>query len=85
MALNEMKHLSDITVPEGVEIVELSHGEGHDQPIVSIQMIKVVEIEEPEEEAVEGEEAAEGEAPAEDAAAAEAPAEGGGDGETKED
>ena len=84
MHLNELLHLSDIKVPDGVEIVELTHGEGHDQPIVSIQMIKVVEIEEPEEEVVEGEEAAEGEAPAEDAAA-DAPAEGEGDGEKKED
>jgi len=62
MELNEMLHLSDITVAEGVEIVELSHGEGHDHPIVNIHIIKVVEIEEPELEAVEGEEAAEGDA-----------------------
>lgn len=31
-------HLSDIAVPSGVEIVELSHGAGHDQPVASIHM-----------------------------------------------
>lgn len=30
-------HLSEITVPEGVSIVELMHGEGHDHAIVSVQ------------------------------------------------
>ena len=59
LGLNEMLHLSDISVPDGVEIVELAHGEGHDQPIVNIHIIKVVEIEEPEPEEVEGEEGAE--------------------------
>ena len=84
MNLNEMLHLSDIKVPEGVEIVELSHGEGHDHPIVSVQVIKVVEIEEPEEEPVEGEEAAEGEEPAE-GEDADSDSGGDGDGESKED
>ena len=66
MGLNDMLHLSDIRVPDGVELVELTHGEGHDQPIVSIQVIKVVEIEEPEsEEGAEGEEGADGDAAAE--------------------
>lgn len=52
MELDDMLHLSDIKVPEGVEIVELSHGDenDHDQPIVAIHVIKVVEIEEPETE-----------------------------------
>ena len=70
LGLNEMLHLSDIKLPEGVEIPELAQGPEHDHAIVSIQVIKVRE--EPEEvEAAEGEEgeapAAEGEAPAEDA------------------
>lgn len=30
-------HLSDIKLPKGVTLVELSHGESHDQPVVSIQ------------------------------------------------
>jgi large subunit ribosomal protein L25 len=85
LELNEMLHLSDINVPEGVEIVELSHGEGHDQPIVNIHIIKVVEIEEPELEAAEGEEAADGEAPA-DGDGADAAADGSSDeGESKDD
>lgn len=46
LELDEMLHLSDIKVPEGVEIVELTHGEGHDQPIVSIHVVKVAPIEE---------------------------------------
>ncbi|NOQ36885.1 MAG: 50S ribosomal protein L25/general stress protein Ctc [Methylococcaceae bacterium] len=29
-------HLSEISLPEGVEIVELTHGEGHDIAVVSI-------------------------------------------------
>ena len=73
LGLNEMLHLSDIKLPEGVEIPELAQGPEHDHAIVSIHVIKVVE--EPEEEEIaeeaEGEEgeapAAEGEAPAEEA------------------
>jgi large subunit ribosomal protein L25 len=69
LKLNEMLHLSDIKVPEGVEIPELAQGPEHDHAIVSIQLIKVVEeVEETEvEEAAEGETPAEGEAPAEGA------------------
>jgi large subunit ribosomal protein L25 len=70
LGLNEMLHLSDIKLPEGVEIPELAQGPEHDHAIVSIHVIKVRE--EPEAaEAAEGEAAeapaAEGEAPAEDA------------------
>ncbi len=50
LGLDEMLHLSDIKAPEGVEIVELTHGEGHDQPIVSIQVIKAAPVEEPVDE-----------------------------------
>ena len=67
LGLNEMLHLSDITVPDGVEIVELSHGEEHDRPVVSIHVIKAAPIEEDiVDEVAEGEE---GEAPAGEAAA----------------
>lgn len=85
LELNDMLHISDIKLPEGVEIPELAHGPEHDHPIVSIQMIKVVVEEEEvaaeeEEVAEEGETPEEGEAPADgDAPAAE------GDAENKED
>jgi len=86
--LDEMMYLSDLTVPEGVEIPELAQEVEHVQPIVSIHIVKEVVIEEEvEEEAVEGEavegeeiEGEEGEAAAE----GEAPAES-KDGESKED
>ena len=68
--LNEMLHLSDIKVPEGVEIPELAQGEEHDQAIVSIHVIKAAPIEDDELEAAEGEE---GEVPV----VGEEPAEGG--------
>ena len=58
MALNEMLHLTDIKVPEGVEIVALTHGEDQDQPIVSLQVIKQAAVEEATEDA-EPEEGAE--------------------------
>ena len=34
--LNQVIHLSDLKCPEGVELVELSHGTEHDQPVVSV-------------------------------------------------
>ena len=36
LGLNEAVHLSDIQLPEGVEIVALQHGPEHDQPVISI-------------------------------------------------
>ena len=72
LELDQMLNLSDITVPEGVEILQLAQGEEFDQGIVSIHIIKVVEEEEEVAEEVEGEELAEGEeAPEGDAPAAE--------------
>ncbi len=68
LELDAMMHLSDITMPEGVEIPELAQGPEHDHPIVSIHVIKVAVIEEEDDAAVEGE-AAEGEAAEGDAAA----------------
>ena len=35
LELDHSLHMSDITVPAGVEVVELSHGEAHDQPIAA--------------------------------------------------
>jgi large subunit ribosomal protein L25 len=68
LELNQMLHLSDIKLPDGVEIPELAQGPEHDQAIVSIHVIKAAP--EPSEEdleaAGEGEEAAEGEASAEE-------------------
>ena len=45
LKLNESVHLSDIKVPEGVAIVELSHGEGHDHTVVSVNVKRAVEKE----------------------------------------
>jgi large subunit ribosomal protein L25 len=70
LGLDEMLYLSDIKVPEGVELTELTHGEEHDDAIVSIHVHKAAALE--EEEVAEAEAAVEG-AEAEPAA----PAEGG--------
>jgi len=78
LELDEMLHLSDIKLPQGVEIPELAQGPEHDHAIVSIHIIKAAPVEvEVEEEVVAGEEAA----PAE----GEAPAEATGEGESGED
>jgi large subunit ribosomal protein L25 len=34
--IEQILHLSDIKLPEGVELVELAHGEGHDQAVAAI-------------------------------------------------
>ena len=66
LELDAMMHLSDIKMPDGVEIPELAQGPEHDHPIVSIHVIKVAAVEEEDAaEAAEGEEAAEGDASAE--------------------
>jgi len=71
LQLDEMLKLSDIPLPEGVEIPELSLGPDHDRGVVSIHHIKVVEeVEEGEEAEVE-----EGEAPEAAAAPGEEPSE----------
>lgn len=36
LKLGESVHLSDLKLPKGVELVELSHGDEHDQPVASI-------------------------------------------------
>ena len=65
LGLNEMLHLSDLKLPEGVEIPELAQGPEHDHAIVSIHVIK------------QRAEAAEGEAGGQEAESPAAPAEGG--------
>jgi large subunit ribosomal protein L25 len=57
-------HLSGLTVPEGVTLIELARGEGHDLGVVSIHVKRVVEeVEEtPTEAAAEGEGEGESEA-----------------------
>ena len=55
-------HISDLTMPEGVTSVDLSHGEENDHPVVSVSEIREQIIEEPEiEEAADDEETADGE------------------------
>ena len=64
LELDEMLKMSDIKLPEGVEVPALAQGEEADRPLVSIQIIKEVVIEEEPEEEEEGlEAAAEGEVP----------------------
>jgi len=45
LKLNESIHLSELTVPEGATIVELTHGEGHDHVVVSVHVKRAVEEE----------------------------------------
>ena len=63
--VDQSLHLSDIKLPEGVSLVELMHGDSHDQSVVSIHLPRGAHEEE------EGEEAA---------AEAAAPEEGGEEG-----
>jgi large subunit ribosomal protein L25 len=77
LELDQMLHLSDIKLPEGVELTDLVAEPPRDEAIVSIHVLRVQE--EPEEEAAEGEDVAAGEeAPASDADEA-----GAGDAEDK--
>ena len=66
-------HLSELNLPEGVEIAALRHGEDHDLPVVTVHAVKI-EVDEPAEG--EAEEGVEG-AIAADAAGPEASAEEG--------
>lgn len=70
LELNHSVHLSELKLPEGVEVVALTHGEDHDLAVVSIQMPKVVE-DEPEEVEAAAEEGDATEAKADDAGAEE--------------
>ncbi|WP_136249169.1 50S ribosomal protein L25/general stress protein Ctc [Halomonas borealis] len=64
VALGTTLHLSDLSLPAGVTLVELSHGEDHDQPILNITQAKVSGNAEEGEEGEEGD-SAEGENSAE--------------------
>ena len=55
--LDEVVHLSNIPLPKGVELVELLHGEGHDQSVITIHLPRGAKEEEAE-EAEAGESAA---------------------------
>lgn len=69
MVVDQVLHLSDLKLPKGVALVAFSHGmEGHDSPVVSLHIPKIIEeeVEAPAEEAAE---AAEGEVAAEQAPA----------------
>lgn len=59
LELDHSVHMSDIIVPADVELVELAHGAGHDQPVASVHMPRGASEEEAEEAAAtEGGEAA---------------------------
>ena len=58
LQLDQSLHMSDITLPSGVEIVELSHGEGHDQPIAACHMTRGAKDDDSASSAEGGEEAA---------------------------
>ncbi len=60
LKLGDSIHLSGIKVPDGVTIVELAHGEGHDHVVVSVHVKRAVEEEEPvaTDEAAEGDDEA---------------------------
>jgi len=63
LEVGDSLHLSDIQIPKGVEIVELTHGEEHDSAIANIHMPRAVV----EEEEVTAEEAeSEGESESEE-------------------
>ena len=57
--LDQTVHLTDLKLPEGVELVELMHGDDHDQPVVAIHMPRAAKEEEEEGGEEGGEEAAE--------------------------
>jgi len=60
LTMGHSLHLSDIKMADGVELVQLAHGESHDLPVVSIHKPRAA-VEETEEVVAEaGEEAAEG-------------------------
>ena len=50
LAIGESVHLSQVPLPEGVEIPALVHGGEHDQPVISIHAARATEVEEVEEE-----------------------------------
>jgi len=59
LEIGDIYHLSDLIAPEGVEIVELTHGDSHDQAVASVHLPRAA-IEETDE--AEAEVPAEGDA-----------------------
>ncbi len=55
LELDSILHISDLTLPKGVESVALAHGEDHDLPIASIHKPKGASTEEASEEEGESE------------------------------
>ena len=55
--------LTEMSLPEGVEILSLTRGDDQDQAVVSVTEARVMEVDEPEVELEEDEESEEGEAP----------------------
>ena len=58
--LNETVNLSDLKLPEGVQLYSLLHGGDDAQPIATVHLPKAVETEESDVEGIEGVEAEEG-------------------------
>ena len=71
LKLDELLFLSDIVLPEGVEILQLTQEEPNNEPIVAIRIL-IIQEEEPEEVIEEGEEGEEGTETEQDEASAEA-------------
>ena len=59
LKLGESLHLSDITLPKGVEIVALSHGEDYDTGVAAVSKTREAAVEAEAEAAAEGEEGGE--------------------------
>jgi len=74
LKLDELLYLSDIVLPEGVEILQLTQEEPNNEPIVAIRILRIQEeeLEEVVEEGEEGEEGVEGTEGEQDEASAEA-------------
>jgi large subunit ribosomal protein L25 len=72
LKMDEILHISDIKLPEGVESVALSHGDDHDLPVAAIHMPRAALEEEKPVEAeddaadTEAEDKAEGDTEGED-------------------
>ncbi len=54
--VDDSLHLSEIPLPEGVEIIQLQYGEDHDQPVVAIVRPRVEKVEDDAPEAPEADE-----------------------------
>ncbi len=78
LKLDELLSLSDIALPEGVEILQLTQEEPNNESIVAIRILRIQE-EEPEEVIAEGEEGEEGTETEQDEASAGATTDSGED------